>query len=65
MVKAAVGSTPAIMGTKIAHSYHKDNNVFEVGLLTKRWRIERGRRHPRQEVLTLRTRGSRVVTGLA
>lgn len=32
MVKAAVGSTPAIMGTKIAHTYHdlKEENAFEV-----------------------------------
>jgi hypothetical protein len=30
MVKAAVGSTPAIMGTKICHTYHRLENAFEV-----------------------------------
>lgn len=31
-VKAAVGTTPAIMGTKILHTYHRqvDKNCFEV-----------------------------------
>ena len=30
MVKAAVGTTPAIMGTKITHTYHQLENAFEI-----------------------------------